>query len=66
MTYSFQNLEEAAAEYARVITSPPNGWGQHIDEMGRQSHFLLMDIQDQFGEQETREAISEALRKNTR
>lgn len=53
MTYNFKTIEEAVTEYIRVLNTPPNGWGQHIDQMGRQSHFLLAEIQAKFGKVET-------------
>lgn len=56
-------LEKMAEAYVSLISSPPNGWGQHVHPDYGQSHRMLLAMQTRFGTPSTNKAIDAEFEK---
>lgn len=56
-------LEEWAKIYVDTINGPENGWGQNVHPIHGRSDFIMLRMQQEFGDTATQTAIKEALAK---
>jgi hypothetical protein len=53
--------QELAKAYAKTITGPANGWGQHAHSTLGLSDFIMLRIRELVGEQECDRLIDQEL-----
>ncbi len=61
LTITEVTLEEMADEYAKLLYTQPNGWGQHVHPVFGRSDNMLMIMCRYFGNKQTHEATTLAV-----
>lgn len=53
----FDNIKSAARIYWDAMERPPNGFGQHCDQIHGATHVIMYKMNRQFGHNETEKAL---------
>ncbi len=59
------NLHGACLEYADLLDSPANAWGQHCHPVYGQSHYLLAHLYSQWGEEDVKECLAKIFKQRS-